>query len=403
MANKVTKAYVRIKTPAGWKRYPAVIASNGRVKSGLAVVNGEEQSFEHGIYELRYFVGSKTKWIRVNGGAQDASRELKLANAQAEARVSANKTGVKLASDQSRKYITETVKAFVQAASERGSDEASETYERAMSSFTRSCRKTFVDELDNKDVSRWLGEMRKDGYSDRTIANRYANFRAFLGFAGFDREQVKAIAGPKPKYEKGLPEIYSTAQLKKFFEILTEEYDRLLFRVLLEAGLREQEAQYLTYDRVDHEGLAFVVASNPIYGFKVKDGEARRVPISQNLADALIAWRDSRPGTRVVFGARGGKKDEPDGHLLRRLKGLVRKAGLNCGHCEGCNKGRRDCEQWFLHKFRATCLTRLLQSGMDIRSVMAFAGHSDMKSTMRYIRPLDHEQVQSRVAAMQWL
>ena len=37
------------------------------------------------------------------------------------------------------------------------------------------------------------------------------------------------------------------------------------------------------------------------------------------------------------------------------------------------------------HKFRATFLTRLLQSGCDIANVQALAGHKSIKTTQRYL------------------
>jgi hypothetical protein len=42
-----------------------------------------------------------------------------------------------------------------------------------------------------------------------------------------------------------LPEIYEKDYLRGFFGTLTEEYDRLLFDVLLMTGLREREAAHL--------------------------------------------------------------------------------------------------------------------------------------------------------------
>jgi integrase len=100
-----------------------------------------------------------------------------------------------------------------------------------------------------------------------------------------------------------------------------------------------------------------------------------------------------------LFGVTG---DKPDGHLLRRLKRLVNKAGLNCGSCEGCKRKPAACERWFLHKFRATYITTLLRNGVDLRTTMALSGHSDLESVMRYLRPAEGSAVQKRVNAIRW-
>ena len=51
---------------------------------------------------------------------------------------------------------------------------------------------------------------------------------------------------------------------------------------------------------------------------------------------------------------------------------------------------------------RATYITTLLRSGMDLRTVMRLSGHADMDSVMRYLRPAGTEEVQDRVNAITW-
>jgi len=41
--------------------------------------------------------------------------------------------------------------------------------------------------------------------------------------------------------------------------------------------------------------------------------------------------------------------------MLRTLKQEVRRAGLNCKKCDGCKRKPAECENWYLHKFRASC------------------------------------------------
>jgi len=42
---------------------------------------------------------------------------------------------------------------------------------------------------------------------------------------------------------------------------------------------------------------------------------------------------------------------------------------------------------WTLHGFRRTCITAWLRAGLDVRTLMALAGHSQIESTMRHLRP----------------
>jgi integrase len=117
--------------------------------------------------------------------------------------------------------------------------------------------------------------------------------------------------------------------------------------------------------------------------------------------------------------------------MLRTLKQLVRAAGLNCGHCDSClqtyvtpPRRRRnakhapslpppECENWFLHKFRATYCTNLqrphldertglMEAGLDIVTVQKMMGHGDLASTMRYLRPAEGASVQTAVNSIKW-
>jgi len=58
--------------------------------------------------------------------------------------------------------------------------------------------------------------------------------------------------------------------------------------------------------------------------------------------------------------------------------------------------GHRGCHFW-LHKFRATFATRCLWAGVDLRTVQLWLGHSDIESTMRYLKPSRSQQVREKV------
>src|SRR5207249_7713868 len=73
-----------------------------------------------------------------------------------------------------------------------------------------------------------------------------------------------------------------------------------------------------------------------------------------------------------------------------KLKRIARRAGLNCGHCVSkhgnkCCEGPH-CSKWFLHKFRHTFATMSLESGVSIRTLQGWLGHSDLESTMVYLK-----------------
>ena len=197
-----------------------------------------------------------------------------------------------------------------------------------------------------------------------------------------------------PKFDKTLPEIYETGDLNPFLASLSDPYHNLIFKVLLMTGLREQEAMYLEWPDISYANKTLTIHSKPNLGFRIKDKEERSVPVPDELLKILKAYQHANPKKRFVL---GNVNDKPNTHLLRLIhKLLVRTAGLNCGHCAGC-KDRKECERWFLHKFRATHCTQLLRSGLDLKTVQTMMGHSDLASTMRYLKPQEHAHTQAKI------
>jgi integrase len=400
MANKKVALVRKCKVPEeGWRYYPAVMSANGKVKPNTVMVGDVELAYPIGHYALRAYSGSKLVYTRVKGGATEALAALKLAQKRANAVVMASDAGVQIVEDSIRTRLRDSYPRFVQAARDRGSIEAAETYERALEEFLGGCPKTYADELTREDVTRFHVQMKARGLSARTVSNRHFNLRAFLLSLGLN---VKVIAGKAPRYDETLPEIYESEELAAFFLSLKSEYDQIIFKLLLTTGLRERELMHLQWIDISFSRRTLQVRSKPQYKHRVKTAEERELPLTKELVAQLQAYRQQLPGgRRLVFGKLGGQDDAPEGHLLRRLKILVKRAGLDCGTCTTC-LAKTGCEDWWLHKFRATYITALLRSGMDLRTTMRLSGHADIESVMRYLRPAGTVEVQDRVNAVKW-
>jgi len=52
---------------------------------------------------------------------------------------------------------------------------------------------------------------------------------------------------------------------------------------------------------------------------------------------------------------------------------------------------------FWLHKFRATFATWSLWAGVDLRTVQHWLGHTDIESTMRYLKPSRSQQVRDKM------
>ena len=92
MVDKVPKVslYLLCKTPEGWKRYPAAIGRNNKVRPGYAQVGNAQKQFGGGMYQLRWVIEGKTFWGSVGDdatfarAAQDAKQKMLVAHTAAE-------------------------------------------------------------------------------------------------------------------------------------------------------------------------------------------------------------------------------------------------------------------------------------------------------------------------------
>jgi integrase len=107
----------------------------------------------------------------------------------------------------------------------------------------------------------------------------------------------------------------------------------------------------------------------------------REIPIPTALAQALKKLHAGANGCPLFFPTAGCR---PKLDFLDCCKAIAKRAGLAP-------------ENFWLHKFRATFATRCLWAGVDLRTVQQWLGHSDMESTMRYLKPSRSQQTRDKV------
>jgi integrase/recombinase XerD len=124
------------------------------------------------------------------------------------------------------------------------------------------------------------------------------------------------------------------------------------------------------------------VSHKPDRGWTPKAYKEREIPIPAKLVKKLKTWKVMADKTcNLVFPTSGCK---PDTHFLERLKTCAKRAEL-------------DKDNFWLHKFRATFATWSLWAGVDLRTVQLWLGHTDIESTMRYLKPSRSQQVRDKV------
>lgn len=325
---------------------------------------------------ISWYEGRKRKWEICDSALDAVTKQIRQ-----EAKLRAVAAGVEVAETQQRKSLESAAQEFLEEVHlRRLSRDANELYAITVKGFLKSSGLQFPEEITRKDVLRYTNGLQEDGLSGRTARNRYGVLLTFLRHCGIDTKKL-VQRKDRPKFEKRVPEAYTDDEITGILNGCKRERHRLIFETLLKTGMRYREQSHMEWRNVSFDNKLFHVRSLPELGFKIKDAEERDIPIEAGLLEKLKAWRKKNPKARFVFGT---GSDLPDNHWLEVLKETARNAGLNCGHCATC-KEKQECSRFYLHKFRATFMTRMLQSGMDLRTLMKLTGHSDLKSVERYL------------------
>src|SRR5207248_1502934 len=125
--------------------------------------------------------------------------------------------------------------------------------------------------------------------------------------------------------------------------------DRVLFAVLLFAGLRSAEACALRIERVD-------LARGELLVFQGKGGKDRLLPIGARLAPLLREWISTRT-QGFVFPGRGPDRPLSTRAVRHMVKTAARKAGITRPEGSAAISP---------HKLRHTCACRLVEKAVPL-------------------------------------
>jgi len=263
-------------------------------------------------------------------------------------------------------------------------------YHRVVPEFIACVGRTYAREITKQDLKNWIAAQRQR-VSHRTICNLYVSIACFLKFCGIDHKMLLP-RGERPVPVEETPECYEQDEMTKFFFVITDERDALFFEFLLKTGVREREGTNLEWIDLNLGPNPTVKIQNK-EGFRTKTGKSRTIPLEHSIAGKLTVWHENNPQSRYVFPRADGGVERK---FLDRCKRYARLAGLNCGTCEPCIK-HKECENYYLHKFRDTFATWSLRHGVDIRTVQHWMGHADISMTQRYLAPEQGERAQSAI------
>jgi integrase len=357
---------------------PVVLSPNGRVKPDLVLVSGKQERHSEGAYYLEWRENGRRIRLSVGKDPQDAAARRQ----RKEAELNALNNGVSVLPDNGKdgpRSIARAVAQFVEETELTKKPKTLAAYTTALNYFTESCPKLYLHDLERKDLLKFSAFLRDDkNQAPRSVYNKFETIMTFLKANG-----IRGLVGKNdwPRYTEEEPEMYEQAELDKLFKACDAE-ERLWYEFFLMTGMREQEVMHTYWSDVNLSAATVRVSHKPDRGWTPKAYKEREIPIPARLVKSLKAWKARSDKTcSLVFPTSGCN---PKLDFLDCLKAVAERAKL-------------DEDNFWLHKFRATFATRCLWAGVDLRTVQQWLGHSDMESTMRYLKPSRSLQVREKV------
>jgi integrase len=368
----------RVQTSKGLRYCPVVLSPNGRVKPDLVIVNGQPERHSEGAYYLEWRENGRRVRLSVGKDPADASARRQ----RKESELNALNNGVIVileTGDNGHRSVAAAVSGHLEETKLTKKPKTLAANRTALNYFTESCPKLFLEDIERKDLLKFCAFLRDDkDQAPRSCWNKFANVMSFLKANGI-RGLVKK--NDWPRYTEEEPEMYEPEELDELFKACDAE-ERLWYGFFLMTGMREQEVMYTYWSDVNFGAATVRVSHKPDRGWTPKAYKEREIPIPAKLAKSLKVWKAKANKTcSLVFPT---ARCNPKLNFLDDLKAVAERANLNP-------------ENVWLHKFRATFSTRCLWAGVDLRTVQQWLGHSDMESTMRYLKPSPSQQVREKV------
>ena len=285
---------------------------------------------ELGAYQLRFYEGSKSKYMGAGHELQHAlnQRDRKITDlAYEEAARQAGR--VPVPDDPSRKNLLKEKANFLSIKESAGMERKTVLgYETVLAEFFKVCGKTFADQITERDVLNYCAGLRRRGLAARSVENCYASVAAFLNHLGIDHKRL-VKKEHRPKETKHEPVEYAPDDVERFLRAIDNPRHALFFEMLLTCGLREREASCLEFANIDYAHMVITIMGEKTIPLKLTNGvekevrfrtktrDPRTVAMTEGLAERLQQWHLMNPDATLVFPTKRGCVDN---YLLRACK-----------------------------------------------------------------------------------
>ncbi|KON87161.1 recombinase XerD [Sporosarcina globispora] len=254
------------------------------------------------------------------------------------------------------------------------------SYERDLKSYLKYLRSeekiSSLENVQRMQIVQFLGFLKKQGKSSKTLARHIASLRAFHQF--LLREKAvghdPSVHIETPQMERSLPKVLNMQEVETLLDFpeIKDHFglrDKAMLELLYATGIRVSELIGLNIGDV-HLTMGFVRCIG-------KGNKERIVPIGRTASEALERYLNEgrrkfvskKYKDEALFLNHHGKRLSRQG-FWKILKRLAQEAGIE--------------KELTPHTLRHSFATHLLENGADLRAVQEMLGHADISTTQIY-------------------
>ncbi len=233
-----------------------------------------------------------------------------------------------------------------------------------------------VNEITTQNVERFLSKRALAGAQPATVLRYREILHALMAFAKrmgmVEKNPVSDVSRPKlPRHE---PRFLSLDQIDELLAAVDGDLVAPLVSTIVFAGLRREEACWLTWNDIDSDPACIRVRAKTVdeESWLPKTKIDRAVPISSRL-QAILASQ-TQNGVMWRFPSPEGKRWDPD-NLSRRFRKLMKAARL----------------PWNMLDLRHTFGSQLARKGVSELKIATLMGNSPEIARRHYIRLIPAE------------
>lgn len=259
-----------------------------------------------------------------------------------------------------------------------------------------------LDELTRSQIKDFYFDMRNSGLSNNSVKHLHASIHNALEDA-VERGLIRSNPSDNitfPKIETYTAVFYNAEELQTLFKVFEGDRMELVVYIAAYYGLRRSEVVGLKWDAVDFNAKTITIQRKITNSYgngeekiiesdTLKTPSSRRtLPLVPHIEELLLKEKQKQEHYKALL--RSGYCSEYDGYICRDNLGKLITPGQVTDHFRTMVK-KHGLRKLRFHDLRHSCASLLLASGIQMKEIQEWLGHSNYNVTANLYSHLEYK------------